>query len=211
MDAKISARAAEIVEVATRLFAERGYDGVSVRDICSALKVNSSIISYYFGAKKGLYQEVLRDALAARAEINAQAADDRLSPAEKLEAVFNAARQRQKSSPALTALLLREIARPSEEFLEILSETGQTEDALTTLLRDGQRSGAFRRGLRAEALGAMISLLLNGAGAAPAGEEDDYFQAIKTIVLEGLAAPPEDGARHFLGKQSARPRGPLGR
>jgi AcrR family transcriptional regulator len=41
-----SVRAAEIVEAAAGLFAQKGFDGVSVRDICSALALNCSIVSY---------------------------------------------------------------------------------------------------------------------------------------------------------------------
>lgn len=47
-----------IVEVAVRLFAERGLDAVSVRDITSTARVNVGAISYYFGSKEGLICEI---------------------------------------------------------------------------------------------------------------------------------------------------------
>lgn len=43
---------------AERLFAERGFDGVSVRDIANDAKVNSALVGYYFGGKRGLLSEV---------------------------------------------------------------------------------------------------------------------------------------------------------
>jgi AcrR family transcriptional regulator len=43
---------------AERLFAERGFDGVSVRDIANDAGVNSALVGYYFGGKKGLLSEV---------------------------------------------------------------------------------------------------------------------------------------------------------
>lgn len=43
---------------AERLFAERGFDGVSVRDIANDAGVNGAMIGYYFGSKQGLLSEV---------------------------------------------------------------------------------------------------------------------------------------------------------
>ena len=40
------------------MFAERGFDGVSVRDIVQAAEVNLAAVSYYFGSKGELLLEV---------------------------------------------------------------------------------------------------------------------------------------------------------
>jgi AcrR family transcriptional regulator len=47
--------------VAMRLFAERGIDGVSTRDIAKEAGVNISLISYYFGGKEGLYKTTIKE------------------------------------------------------------------------------------------------------------------------------------------------------
>lgn len=49
-----------LLREAARLFAERGVDGVSTREICAAAGVNPGAIHYHFGDKDGLYAEVLR-------------------------------------------------------------------------------------------------------------------------------------------------------
>ena len=46
-----------ILEVARKQFSEKGYEGVSVRDICDAAGANVSAIKYHFGGKEGLYRE----------------------------------------------------------------------------------------------------------------------------------------------------------
>lgn len=45
-----------IVEVALRLFAERGFEGASTRDIAAAAGVNAPALQYYFDNKEGVYR-----------------------------------------------------------------------------------------------------------------------------------------------------------
>lgn len=50
----------QIFLAAENLFAERGYDGVSVRDIVAAANVNLAAINYHFGSKGQLLLEIFR-------------------------------------------------------------------------------------------------------------------------------------------------------
>lgn len=49
-----------IMLAAERLFAERGFDGVSVRDIVAAANVNLAAINYHFGSKGALMMAIFR-------------------------------------------------------------------------------------------------------------------------------------------------------
>jgi AcrR family transcriptional regulator len=49
-----------IMKAAVVLFAERGYEGASVRAIVSKARVNQAAINYHFKGKDGLYLEVLK-------------------------------------------------------------------------------------------------------------------------------------------------------
>jgi len=49
-----------IILTATELFAERGFEGASVREIAKQAKVNLAAVNYHFSNKKNLYHEVLR-------------------------------------------------------------------------------------------------------------------------------------------------------
>jgi len=51
-----------IIKAAVHLFAEKGFDGTSVRDIVTKARVNQAAINYHFKTKDGLYLEVLRTA-----------------------------------------------------------------------------------------------------------------------------------------------------
>jgi AcrR family transcriptional regulator len=48
-----------LVEAASALFAERGYSGASVRDICNLARVNPGAVSYHFCGKRQLYRTAL--------------------------------------------------------------------------------------------------------------------------------------------------------
>ncbi len=49
----------EILNTAEQLFAQNGYDGVSIRDITSAADVRLASVNYYFGTKHALFWEIL--------------------------------------------------------------------------------------------------------------------------------------------------------
>jgi len=48
-----------ILEVSIRLFAARGFNAVSVRDVTQAAQVNLAAVTYYFGSKEGLVEAVV--------------------------------------------------------------------------------------------------------------------------------------------------------
>lgn len=59
-----------ILEVASRLFSEKGYSNVSVRDICKETGTSPPVIYYYFRSKKGLFDEVARKQISMGAFIS---------------------------------------------------------------------------------------------------------------------------------------------
>jgi AcrR family transcriptional regulator len=58
-----------IVETASRIFAERGYRAVRLKDIVRAARVNCAAVNYHFGDKDQLYREVVRHNLAMREQL----------------------------------------------------------------------------------------------------------------------------------------------
>ncbi len=58
----------KILTVAEELFAERGFHGVSVREITSRAQVHLSAVNYHFGSKEQLYLEVFQQLFIKRAQ-----------------------------------------------------------------------------------------------------------------------------------------------
>ena len=83
-----------ILDVAERLFAEHGFDGVTIRQIASGAEVDVALASYHFGKKLDLFQAVFgrraeelnERRLAALREVQAQAGEKGPSVEQIIEA-----------------------------------------------------------------------------------------------------------------------------
>src|SRR4051794_3439176 len=64
-----------ILDAAEALFAERGFDGVSLSEIGAAAGLSRATPSYFFGAKEQLYAAVVQRVFAARQAATAQAVE----------------------------------------------------------------------------------------------------------------------------------------
>ena len=53
---EFSEKQMQIMEVAEDLFAEKGFNGTSIRDIAERAQVNLAMVSYYFGSKEKLLE-----------------------------------------------------------------------------------------------------------------------------------------------------------
>src|SRR6266513_1388631 len=65
----------ELLTVAVRVFAARGYQANTVREICTAAGANVAAVNYHFGDKFGLYTEVLQSAIDRMRATNDAARD----------------------------------------------------------------------------------------------------------------------------------------
>ncbi|HTN07041.1 MAG TPA: TetR family transcriptional regulator [Agriterribacter sp.] len=79
-----------ILDAAEQLFAEKGFEGTSVRDIAGQAGVNLAMISYYFGSKEKLLVALIAHRSSYThgilEEINK---DDQLSPWDKVERLID--------------------------------------------------------------------------------------------------------------------------
>jgi len=50
-----------ILDAATELFAQKGYAGCSIREICKAAAITKPVLYYHFRSKEHLYQELMLD------------------------------------------------------------------------------------------------------------------------------------------------------
>jgi AcrR family transcriptional regulator len=137
-----------LLQAATRLFADNGYRGASVRDICNLAGANPGAVSYHFGGKRQLYRSVLRRAADALADMGpASARDpDQHEPVGVLEALRRIL-DRMRSDDAATRLLLRDLADGGGVAVESLTPPLRNGfERIATALGDGDNPRASSEG-----------------------------------------------------------------
>jgi TetR/AcrR family transcriptional regulator len=77
-----------LLDVASDLFAERGFDGVSVRDITRAAHANLGAVTYHFQSKEALFAEVVSRELAPFIEGGKEIASRQATPEAQLRAML---------------------------------------------------------------------------------------------------------------------------
>src|SRR5579862_3343282 len=116
-----------ILKAAERLFAERGYDGTSIRAIVARARVNQAAINYHFAGKEGLYREVLRAAFRGLTEHQlAHAGEGGSMPREEALAAFVRRQLRPLLARDEASRHIRifnwESVRPTPVFRKLLTE-----------------------------------------------------------------------------------------
>ena len=114
-----------ILHAAGTIFAEKGFESATVREICNAANSNLSSINYHFGDKETLYLETLKLSQVLKKEQSPFPpflAD--VEPEEKLRVFVQIILHRMIGEPELgwpTRLMMREMLHPtsaSEHFVE---------------------------------------------------------------------------------------------
>ncbi len=78
---------AELIEVATAVFAEQGYSGARVDEIAERTRTTKRMIYYYFGGKEQLYLAVLENAYRGIREAEQRLQVDHVDPVDAIRAV----------------------------------------------------------------------------------------------------------------------------
>ncbi len=113
-----------LLEAAGRVFAEKGYDRATGREICRLAGVNPAAVNYHFGGKDKLYREALREAdrrLISPEVVKAAMSED-THPEQKLQAFLTGA-VRALLSPSPESwgrkLIVREMTAPTKALREL--------------------------------------------------------------------------------------------
>jgi AcrR family transcriptional regulator len=116
-----------LLEAAGRVFAERGYDRATAREICELARVNPAAVNYHFGGKEQLYAEAVREAdsrLLDRKALTAILEAD-TTPEMKIEELFSAILHSlldPEPSAWYAKLFVREMVTPTKALQEVLDQ-----------------------------------------------------------------------------------------
>jgi AcrR family transcriptional regulator len=153
---------ADILEVATREFAEKGLTGARIDAIAEAMRTSKRMIYYYFGSKEGLYLAVLEEAYRRIRAVESEAHLDDLAPEDALRKLVGHTVDYQWAHPEFVRLVQSEnIQRASylSQSKGIRKLNATAIDGLKRVIERGQKAGAFRAAIDAIDLHMSISAL----------------------------------------------------
>jgi len=133
-----------ILDEATRLFAERGYEGASMADLADSVGLRKASLFHHFPSKDLLYAAVLERLLMQFGELITISASKEGTYAERLEHLTDAILATVSEDPYAARLVIREMMDwgpfAQQRFQEIARPVL---DAAETFFNAGQRDGAF--------------------------------------------------------------------
>jgi AcrR family transcriptional regulator len=141
---------AEIIEVATREFADKGYTGARVDEIAAKMSTTKRMIYYYFGNKERLYVEVLEHAYAGIRAIEQQLDVEHLDPVDAIRQLAELTFDHHESHPDFIRLVSIENIHRAEHISHSTVLAGLANPALDVLARildRGAVAGVFRSGV----------------------------------------------------------------
>ncbi len=141
---------ADILEVATREFAENGLAGARIDAIADAMRTSKRMIYYYFGSKEALYEAVLEESYRRMRELEGRLNLADLAPEDALRKLVGHTVDYQWAHPEFIRLVMTEnihrgvyLARSSG----IQQLNVPAIDRLRELYERGVEQGVFRAGI----------------------------------------------------------------
>jgi AcrR family transcriptional regulator len=152
----------DILEVATREFAEKGLAGARIDVIAEAMRTSKRMIYYYFGSKEGLYIAVLEEAYRRIRAIEANLHLEDLPPEDALRRLVGFTVDYQLANPDFIRLVMTENIHRGEYLKQSKSIQKLNVPAIEGLRRVYERgvaAGVFRVGIDPVDLHMSISAL----------------------------------------------------
>jgi AcrR family transcriptional regulator len=150
----------EILEIATREFADQGYAGARVDEIAARTRTTKRMIYYYFGGKEQLYVAVLEAAYATIRAAEGEVDVDHLDPRAAIRRLAELTFDHHESHPDFIRLVSIENIHRAEHIAKFTSFAHMNSPAIeliARILERGRAEGAFRRDADAVDVHMMIS------------------------------------------------------
>lgn len=137
----------QILQVAEILFAEKGFDGTSIRNIAKEAKINIAMVSYYFGSKERLLEALIHFRTKDLKFKIENLSVENLEPIEKMNKLIELYINQINCNKGIYRILHFEFSNQKRDInLQALNDlrTGNLK-ALTTIIEEGQNKGVFRK------------------------------------------------------------------
>jgi AcrR family transcriptional regulator len=207
---RVAHRRNELIEVATKLFLERGFHNTSIRDIVRACSFNIASLYMYVSSKEDILYLVAQDLINNIARELSETNLDTGCPQRSLEQGFESYCRIVDRLRRPIRLLYREVAvLPPDLRSNVLKTVADVVSIFETILRQGIAAGIFRDvPPRLAALDIMFlahMIALHTREVRELSDLDDYIQFQAGVIFSGLLTKHSNGsakARVTSGKKT---------
>ena len=132
-----------VLDGAMRVFAENGYAGASIREICRVAGVTKPVLYYYFKSKEHLYQELMIDSFGHYLKVLLSASKQSGSLRERLVRISFDDLRSVRQDPLRAQFILRMIFSREERrpYFNSVKEMERQRQVFMEILQEGIGSG----------------------------------------------------------------------
>ncbi|MGQ0623658.1 MAG: TetR/AcrR family transcriptional regulator [Sporichthyaceae bacterium] len=182
-----------LLDVAARVFAERGYDGTSMEQLAAAAGITKSSIYHHVSGKEELLARSLDRALDGIFAVLDDAALDEADPVAALASVLRGSCLVLVAELPHVRLLLRVRGNTATER-SALARRREFDQRVTALVAAAQNVGSVRGGVDAAMTARLLFGLVNSVSEwihpGGDGDGDQVADAVVALALHGLLEPP---------------------
>ncbi|NMH27977.1 TetR/AcrR family transcriptional regulator [Flavobacterium silvaticum] len=158
MTTDLNEKQTQILAVAEKLFADKGFDGTSIRDIAKEAGINIAMVSYYFGSKEKMLEALIMSRVSDMRVQLETLQKQNLEPWEKLEKLIELFIARVNKNRCVYQIIHFEFSskQRSIDFEAFTSVKHRNLETLRAIIGEGQEKGIFRKDVIIELIPTMI-------------------------------------------------------
>lgn len=137
-----------IISHAMQLFADKGFEATSIRDLAKVADVNVAMVNYYFGSKEKLMEAIIEEKAAyMKDRIEELNANNSISEIDKVNALIEDYVNRIVSNPNFHKLLYKELMGSNRENLnQLLTNTfARNTKNFAKIIENGIKKKVFKK------------------------------------------------------------------
>lgn len=182
----------KIQRAAAHLYAIRGFDGTSMREIAEAAGVTKPLVFYHFESKEKLYASILQEAIGSCSTAGREILDGPVTATDKVRGLLRHHVAVIREKPEVFTFVYQILTMPGDLPLgfDYRSAGRELFDQLTRMIEEGQASGEFRNvDPVAAAVVPLASLGMYAGGLLSGyidGIPDGLEERLISILLDGI-------------------------
>lgn len=181
-DQVMSDKKQHIINAAVELFAEKGFEGSSIRELAAKAQVNVAMVNYYFGSKDKLFETIVEyRASFMRGKLDEIEADKTMTEIEKIDAIIENYVAKILSQPYFHRVLHQELLKTDREEMQknIISIFVRNTQTLRKIIEQGIRKKIFKKVdpelTMATLIGTINQVMLSKALCVMLVNKDEHF------------------------------------